>query len=373
MSRISSGNAPADGREIRALTGIRGIAASWVLLFHLFTVWVVLAPSIQGCVRLAHYGWLGVDVFFVLSGFILNYVYHCRDAKLGFSEYLEFLWFRVARVYPNHVATLIGLFLLAACAHMLGMQITGDYPLSGLPFQLLMVHIWPYVHGGAWNDPSWSISAEWFAYLFIFPITWYLLRKRFKAVGFLAAGYAFLLIWVTVDHLWALKSFRSLVYVSCEFLAGGMFFGAYRYSAVFTGLCQRFATAVFAAMLCTVCFAPLTWPFTAPAIILMTPLLLVGLTSEKSLIAKFLCLPPMLWLGRVSYALYMSHRLAHKVIKFALPAAKYAHSSIALRTAVLFGQFLIIAAFAVALYYLVEVSSRNLLRRIASRRGRPAT
>ena len=315
----------------------------------------------------------GSRCFFILSGFILNYVYHCRDAKLGLSEYLEFIWFRVARVYPNHVATLITLILLAASAHLLRIHITGDYPLSLLPFQFLMVHAWPFLYGGAWNDPSWSISAEWFAYIFIFPITWYLLRKRFKAVGFLLVGYLFLLAWLALNNLSVLQSFRTLVYVSCEFLAGGMFFGAFYYGPVYTELCQRCTTLVFAAGLGFVCFAPPESRLANSAIILLIPLLLVGMTSEKSLIAKFLCLPPMLWLGRVSYAVYMSHRLAHKVVKIALPAEKYSHSSISIRTSVLFVHFLVIAAFAIGLYYLVEVPSRNLLRRIASRFWRPET
>jgi len=56
-------------------------------------------------------GYLGVELFFILSGFILCYVYR-TSVEDGRYRYGDFLWNRLARVYPLHLATLIGLFSL---------------------------------------------------------------------------------------------------------------------------------------------------------------------------------------------------------------------------------------------------------------------
>jgi peptidoglycan/LPS O-acetylase OafA/YrhL len=103
---MSFANRAADSHEIRPLTGIRGLAAGLVVLFHFYPWWVQLLPSLRPCAALASRGWLGVDLFFMLSGFILSYVYSAGNTQLGFTEYRRFLWFRLARIYPNHLATL---------------------------------------------------------------------------------------------------------------------------------------------------------------------------------------------------------------------------------------------------------------------------
>src|SRR6185437_5078025 len=88
-----------------ALTGLRGIAAIWVVLFHLF--W----PGIDPVTRT---GYLGVDIFFILSGFVLSHVYFCKEEFFTRSGYRRFLLTRLARIYPLHLATLIFLLIIVA-------------------------------------------------------------------------------------------------------------------------------------------------------------------------------------------------------------------------------------------------------------------
>jgi peptidoglycan/LPS O-acetylase OafA/YrhL len=73
----------------------------------------------------------------------------------------------------------------------------------------------------------------------------------------------------------------------------------------------------------------------------------------------------MLWLGRISYALYMSHGIAQKLLKVVLPAEHYVNSPFVVRVLLFSVNILLILLFAVALYYIVEIPSRRYLRQIA--------
>ena len=83
--------------EIRALTGLRGVAALLVALYHINPNWI--APTATG--RFVGKGYLWVDLFFVLSGFLLAMNY-ARLFAGGWSlrAWLDFLLHRVARIYP---------------------------------------------------------------------------------------------------------------------------------------------------------------------------------------------------------------------------------------------------------------------------------
>ena len=94
--------------QIHALTGIRGIAALWVVILHGATY--VNASSVlpQWLSNIINKGWLGVDLFFILSGFVIAYVHQSDFVQLKFNSIKQFLKLRLARIYPAHlVATLI--------------------------------------------------------------------------------------------------------------------------------------------------------------------------------------------------------------------------------------------------------------------------
>ena len=88
-------------QDLKPLTSLRFIAAFWVLLYH-FKDHLGLDLGRFGLV--AH-GYLGVDLFFTLSGFILAHVY-LTGLEAGEFGYGGFLKNRIARVYPMHLAAL---------------------------------------------------------------------------------------------------------------------------------------------------------------------------------------------------------------------------------------------------------------------------
>jgi len=146
--------------NLKPLTSLRFFAAMWVVLFH---YWPHLTAA--GRPPLVAKGYLGVELFFVLSGFILCHVY-LPSFEAGRFKYADFIWARLARVYPLHLATLVGMGLMAAAALAAGLSVDPNVLSWGsLPANLTMTQAWGLAPNAGWNHPSWSISAEWFAYL----------------------------------------------------------------------------------------------------------------------------------------------------------------------------------------------------------------
>ena len=93
--------------EIYPLTGVRALAALWVLLFHLHEKLDSAFPGFRFLFDpVILHGYLGVDLFFILSGFIISYNYAQRFSVFRISTYLEFLWMRFARLWPVHFVIL---------------------------------------------------------------------------------------------------------------------------------------------------------------------------------------------------------------------------------------------------------------------------
>ena len=146
-------------QNLKPLTSLRVFAALWVVVYHYW-------PNLQATKPVfVDKGVLGVDLFFVLSGFILSHVY-LEKVRDGRFDYGAFLWARLARIYPLHIAIIAGLAALLLALALVGVH-AGDQVLvwPSLPAQLTLTQAWGLGTQGGWNYPAWSISAEWFAYL----------------------------------------------------------------------------------------------------------------------------------------------------------------------------------------------------------------
>lgn len=160
-------------------------AALWVALFHFGGFVGVALDRFQLTLK----GYLGVDFFFILSGFILAHVYRAPLLeRRGTYDHVRFLVKRLARIYPMHVAMIAAYVVLGYLTRMLHMEVENParFDFSKIPMQLLLVHAW-WEQGFELNTPSWSISAEWFAYLW-FPLVMLVARSpRALFVGGLLA------------------------------------------------------------------------------------------------------------------------------------------------------------------------------------------
>lgn len=151
------------GPELPALTAVRFFAAIVVVAHHYAPPPGL--PSAWPVRSWLQHGFVGVSLFFVLSGFVLRYTYAPRSVADTASR-KRFWWARLARIYPMH---LVG---LALCAPMIiaarlakdGLQLGLVKTAIALTVNLTMLGAWLQLAANGWNDPSWSLSAEAFFY-----------------------------------------------------------------------------------------------------------------------------------------------------------------------------------------------------------------
>ena len=290
-----------------ALTGLRGIAAAWVVLFHVFGSGVFFVGN----------GYAGVDVFFVLSGFILMHVYLKDDTLYSVQGYCRFLLLRLARVYPLHLFCLLVLLLLvctvpgyrtvaAATAHHRDL-----FTYSGFIASLLLVQDWIPGLGDGWNTPSWSLSAEWLAYLF-FPFIVFQIRKvpgRRLLIGYgmvlmaMLAGVLFFTGHPTSDAV----GLSGILRMMMEFPAGCLMYLAFERNVV---LPQRFVLGT--------CLGLLMASFVFPKIELVTlfafPLLVLSAAQGRVRVLNLLCWTPIVFLGDISFSIYLTHQIVIRLV-----------------------------------------------------------
>ncbi|WP_104655100.1 acyltransferase family protein [Ralstonia insidiosa] len=294
-------------REIKGLTGLRGIAALWVCIYH-YTYendfGSILTP-------LAHAGHFGVPVFFVLSGFILAYTYAAKIAA-GKVPYARFLCARITRIYPLHLL----LWLALGLATVLGFYApSATDTREGYIAGLFMMHAWGFTLAAPWNNPSWSVSTEFAAYL-LFPLfAGRLYRAGSTASWLLIIGVLAIFASAILNPIVAAIGVHEL-----EFMYGGglpywlLMFAAG--VALFVVTHRAHATV-----------APWVWDAIAAAglLLLLVPLVVGGVEWWTLILASMLIVsgiygegpisvelfgnPAATWLGALSYALYLSHQL----------------------------------------------------------------
>lgn len=139
-----------------ALDALRGICALAVVVHHYPPNWIVPGTSMW------QNGWVFVDFFFVLSGFVMVHVYGDRlDTGRAVWGYL---WRRFWRVYPLHMAAQVPWIVVAfiGASHFSGFREASFEPLAFLWHALLVNG---FVSAETWNSPAWSISTEFGAYV----------------------------------------------------------------------------------------------------------------------------------------------------------------------------------------------------------------
>ncbi|MGU7780729.1 acyltransferase family protein [Burkholderia sp. PU8-34] len=293
-----------------SLEGLRGAAALLVVFFHAH-FWVSWLDATQN-------GYLAVDLFFVLSGFVISTAYSAKLDDAG--EARAFIVRRFGRIWPVFVVATAMQYLvtdsLLASMTRAGHYYPLDIPSSGETVALVTMsqglNLFDRYIG---NGSAWSAGDEFYIYL-LFGAMCLALHGKARIAAFAAtaaAGYA-LAIWVSVGPSHCLRTGScfdmtySFGWARCLVgFFGGALIAEYRGAALFRALRGRFAQiAIFAASVGFVVYAD-----RAPGLALAAPVvfvaLIASLTEDRGAVAALFSMRPFQYLGRVSYSLYLTH------------------------------------------------------------------
>jgi peptidoglycan/LPS O-acetylase OafA/YrhL len=179
---------------ISTLTPLRGIAAIWVVIFHYDAF--LGGPKGTGLFNhettmVVGNGYLLVDFFFLLSGFVICHVYGDKLMKKDRFQVKKYVWARFSRLYPLHLFALLFVFaqflVFSAMSKDYYEGWKGFFPLYDFFVYALFGQSSGILTEYSWNLPSWSIAAEWWTYLlaiFIIPF----INKGFSRITYVFWG-----------------------------------------------------------------------------------------------------------------------------------------------------------------------------------------
>jgi len=322
---VGDGTAPR--AEFRVLTGLRIIAAAWVVLFHFhFSPLDAVTATVDVLGPLVTAGALGVDLFFVLSGFVIAHTYLDKlGPALRIGPTARFVWARACRIWPAYalVFHLFGIWVVARLVWGSDDRIAFQavQPVVSLPEylqQLVLVQLWdsPFFDGASWVGSTWSISAEWLAYL-LFPLAALVFhRLRDLPVALLAAGSLALMTPIAWAYLLTGSPYHPwswAVRVLCGFGAGVLAHLVVRrmQAGGASDRVRRWSSAIAAAVPLVIAAGLVAGELIGPgrggAVLVAFPVLVGALALADRGPAMWLARPGMVYGGRISYSLYLVH------------------------------------------------------------------
>jgi peptidoglycan/LPS O-acetylase OafA/YrhL len=300
---------PGDSHRYEVLDSLRGIAACWVILFHL--------PSTGHLWPIAFFqhGFLAVTFFFVLSGFVISVSYGDKLARRG-SSVTAFMLKRLGRIYPLHLLALavpLAYEILRLVANIPtvrnGAPFTGFTAPEGLFWNIVLLQdVQPE---RTWNAPSWSIGVEFWTYL-LFALILVVLRVRSLTLAAILLILPFVALSAMVKvHPFAIPlEINNLLGCACPFGVGVLVYQLRR-SRIWQPVKRLSSPTMTVIELVTVLLViTLGQVFGGKFSHLVYPIfgLVVAVFAQQAgLLSRLLRTKPMLVLGALSYSIYMMH------------------------------------------------------------------
>jgi peptidoglycan/LPS O-acetylase OafA/YrhL len=285
-----------------ALDSLRGVCALIVALFHFRTTGLIAN------LQIVRNGWLFVDFFFVLSGFVIAHAYGKRLVERRVSVG-NFMALRMGRIYPVHLMVLAVMVVLECLLAMADMSaftrraaFEGSHSVAAIVTNLLLLQSFGLHHQLTWNAPSWSIAAEMWTYLlFALIFSWFGTKARIPIVLVGLAALLFLILKsphhlnTTYQYGFVRAVFGFALGVSVQYL----FERGYRLGGSLPEVAMLLLSLLFVhaageswlSFLGPPLFACAVWVFAV----------------ERGIVSQWLRTAPMALLGTVSYSLYMVH------------------------------------------------------------------
>jgi len=386
MSRVRTG-------EIRALSGLRIVAALWVVLFHFRPLLAQASPSLGSALApVLDAGAQGVDLFFILSGFVLTWNYLDRMGESWSArDTLRFLWLRLARVWPVYLVT-----MHLAAAWIIFTLYVGHVPAeppvveslnaTNWVRQVLLVQLWfqPYFDGSSWDGPAWSISAEWLAYLLFGPVVLVVFRI---ASATRARGLIWLAIAASLPPVLLLLAsgvfytpWSWLPRIVMQFIAGALACAAVRKlqlsdrARLTAGAASLLLGGAIVGGLYLLDAYPPGSIYDAGGLvdILFVPLV-VTLAVGVGTLPALLSTRVMVYLGHISFSLYMLHEIVHTAWDWTARQFDITLTPNWSAKLVVLGLIVLAGLGAAVLYHVVEEPARKWMRRmVETKRPRAA-
>lgn len=309
-------------KSLPGLTGLRGLAALWVVLYHYCSLYLP-ALDAHWLGGLLSRGYLAVDLFFLLSGFVLAHVYSDAAERKGFAFFRSFMRARVARIYPLHLFVL-ALFVAMAFAvrgiHYVQdgtyypLPLTGARSLEALVANVLMLQ---GVQAGelSWNYPAWSISVEFAAYL-MFPLVigllWRISGRSLFAAALAALATVWALAYVAGGDMNQWDGLAALWRCLPQFFLGCICYRVYRQGLIDA---RAWAGLVFVAALLMLYF-----DYCDIVVVTLFPLVILCAVSARGVSGRILNARPVVLLGEISFSIYLVHGLVQHATTHALNA-----------------------------------------------------
>jgi peptidoglycan/LPS O-acetylase OafA/YrhL len=293
-------------KEIRSLTGVRGIAAVYVTVFHFFVEFGMEKANEHSILNkntfiysILNHGYLSVDLFFILSAFVMTLSSkNLLVGKLSGTSYLNFVRKRFVRIYPSYLIILLFGFLVFDHAHRVPNFVISLTLLNlALGLSFIMPHLW-------------SLSAEWITYLyypFLIKISKYGSSYQWNYLIFIL-GIIVLYLVGAIHSREVFPEFMLGLYngpsalLRClgDYLLGISAYGIFSKSK-FDFLVKNSVTWLFAGgILCSLLFAKMD----LLTVSLFVPFIL-SLARDNNSLAIFMGSKVIYFLGEISYPLYL--------------------------------------------------------------------
>ncbi|MBN6732450.1 acyltransferase family protein [Burkholderia multivorans] len=354
--------------RIHELDSLRGLAAIGVIAWH-YTNHFHASPFPALMAPFYRHGLLLVDFFFVLSGFVLARTYW-NERRAG--DLVANIRDRIARLYPLHFATLC---LVAAMQWLLVHSFREPafvYTFNDkydFFLNLFLLNRTGLERGWSFNAPSWSISTEFIVNTaFLFCIS---TRRRASEVllaVFLTISAIVILRNGLISNARTIGIDNDIFRATLGFGVGVILFrisGSLERIRAAKPICDAIALTSISCFLYYCAKSPLSNTSDLAMMLICFPLLIVSAT-RGALVKKLLRLPPLVFLGTISYSIYLVHfplQLAMHTIGVAsgreLPYASRA----------LFAVFMAVTVFVSWITYRsIELPGKNVMRKLLGRR-----
>ena len=298
--------------KYRSLESFRGLAAILVALYHSdFAVDVKYTLLVRSAIF--------VDFFFILSGFVIAFAYNDR-IKNGFS-FKQFFLLRLGRIYPLHLFLLLVwvpyIIAKAIVYHKYGVGVRDPLVANNIESfisNLLLINALGVHDFLSWNYPAWSISVEFYTYMIFFAVI--ALFKKFNDLALcLIVSIACYSVLYLNNQDTLLKAYDWGL-IRCM---GGFFLGSALYRITqkvtykpSTLIATSAELAAVSLMIILVLNSQLV-NYQLASFASFALVIFIFAIQEKGWLTKLLTIKPMLFLGSLSYSIYMTHALIYAI------------------------------------------------------------